>query len=290
MNINFMLPGLYEHFQLNKIFFETLKEDKNIFYDNVSIGCFYGNFQFCAWDGGRTFGDYKPSSYEDIIEIKGFLQNNNIPLRLIFTNPVIAEKDLDNHFCNLVTKLCENENNEIVVNSPLLEKYLRENYPKYSFISSTTKCNNIEESLKELDKYKFICLDYNLNKQIDKIKNIEDKNKIEFLVNAICPPACPNRKEHYRLNGISHLNLGKEYRVACQIKGDTTRCLTRNYKNNISPEEIYTKYYNLGFSNFKLEGRTLTDKEVILNYAYYMIKPEYQHEIINFLLAKVCNI
>ena len=102
-----------------------------------------------------------------------------------------------------------------------------------------------------------------------------DKNKIEFLINAICPPGCPNRKEHYRLNGISHLNLGKEYRVACQIKGDTTKCLTRNYKNNISPEEIYTKYYNLGFSNFKLEGRTLTDKEVILNYAYYMIKPEY---------------
>lgn len=290
MKLNFMLPGLYEHFQLNKLFVETLNKNPDDFYDNVNVGCFYGNFQFCAWDGGRTFSEYHPASYENIIEIRDFLLENNIPLRLIFTNPVVTEKDLDNHYCNLVAKLCEHQNNEIVVNSPILEAYLRENYPQYSFISSTTKCNSLEESLKELNRYKFICLDYNLNKQFEKIKDIKEKEKIEFLINAICPPGCPNRKEHYRLNGISHLNLGKEYKVTCQIQGNTVECSTKNYSNNITPEEIYQKYSNMGFSNFKLEGRTLSDREVILNYVYYMVKPEYQFEIANFLLAKICNI
>lgn len=36
----------------------------------------------------------------------------------------------------------------------------------------------------------------------------------------------------------------------------------------------------MGFSNFKLEGRTLTDLEVLLNIAKYMIKPQYQMQFI----------
>jgi len=40
----------------------------------------------------------------------------------------------------MVTEICENELNEIVINSPILEDYLRDKYPKYKFISSTTKC------------------------------------------------------------------------------------------------------------------------------------------------------
>ena len=115
----------------------------------------------------------------------------------------------------MVMKTVENEINEIVVNNLELENYIRKNYPKFSIISSTTKClKDPNKSLDELKKdYKYVCLDYNLNKNWEYLNTIPEelKNKTEFLVNAICPPNCPNRKEHYRLNGLSHLNFGKSY-------------------------------------------------------------------------------
>ena len=106
----------------------------------------------------------------------------------------------------MVMKTIENEKNEIVVNNLELEAYIREHYPKFKIISSTTKClNTPENSLKELHKdYKYVCLDYNLNKEWDYLNNIPEslKSKVEFLVNAICPSNCSNRKEHYRLNSL----------------------------------------------------------------------------------------
>ena len=59
-----------------------------------------------------------------------------------------------------------NPKNEIVVNSPILEEYIRTNYPNYTLISSTTKCiTNLNDVKTEINKeqYKLICLDYNLN-------------------------------------------------------------------------------------------------------------------------------
>ena len=49
-------------------------------------------------------------------------------------------------------------------------------------------------------------------KGIDKIevKYIE-KQKTEFLVNPICMPGCPQRKEHYRLNSLFSLTYGQRY-------------------------------------------------------------------------------
>ena len=47
-----------------------------------------------------------------------------------------------------------------------------------------------------------------------------------------------------------------------------------HYKNNLSPEDI-VEYSKKGFSMFKLEGRTLSDKEVALNFARYLFKPKW---------------
>ena len=41
----------------------------------------------------------------------------------------------------------------------------------------------------------------------------------------------------------------------------------------------------MGFSHFKLEGRTLSHSEVVGNYLKYMVKPEYQHYVMSLLLG-----
>lgn len=290
--IKYMLPGLDNHMHIIKQLLFIKDAFPHFFKEDVQIGAVYGNFQYSIWDGGRIFEKYHNTTSNEIFEIKQLLNNNNIPLRLVFTNPILEKKHLNDHFCNLVSNICESEMNEIVVNSPLLEEYLRNKYPKYKFISSTTKCNKKEDSLNELSKnYYLICLDYNLNKNFTFLESIplNQRDKIEFLINAICPPGCPNRKNHYRLNGISHLNLGKKFNLNCILKENTVANSTIHYKNNISPEEIENYYIKNNFYNFKIEGRTLPDLEIVENFARYLIKPEHQlHFILCFhtLLTK----
>lgn len=201
--IKIAIPGLWPHFKLTQALINYMKNFPDHINPNVTIGAVYGVFPYCIWDGGRVFYKMHQSSLEEIVEIRNYLKEQSIPLRLIFTNPILQEEHFYDRFSNLICKTCEDELNEIVVNNENLEKYLREKYPKYSFISSTTKCQNLKASLQELKNYKYVCLDYNQNHNSD-LKNLaqEDKDKIEFLCNAICPPGCPNRKEHYKLNGI----------------------------------------------------------------------------------------
>lgn len=287
MSINFILPGMYEHFETNMKFLKLLKSKPEYFLPNLQIDAFYGNFQFCIWDGGRIFHDCNQCTIEDIQFIKNSYNDFNIPIRLIFTNTEIKEKHLYDRFCNLILQECENEINEVVVNSPLLEEYIKTNYPKYKFISSTTKClNNELLLLEELNKdYHMICLDYNLNKNKKLLSKLDTslKNKCEFLVNAICPAGCPNRKEHYKLNSLYSLTYGKSYRIKQCLINDSNLNPDKFKKNNLTQEECL-EYNKNGFNHFKLEGRTFNANTLLINYVKYMVKPEYQLYVLNELL------
>lgn len=280
--INYNLPGFYDHFLLNKFFIELYNKNPEVFLPGVKISSVYGNFPFTSWDGGRCFNHYKQLNKEAIIEIYSFYHMHNIPLRFIFTNPELKEEHLYNRFENLILKICDNGNNEVCLNSPILEEYIRTNYPSYKIISSTTKCLKLEDLKNELKKdYYQICLDYNLNKNIQFLDSLtaEEKNKSEFLVNAICPPGCKFRKQHYSENGKTLLSFN-DYDYRWKMDGNCGISQTINHptvlgkRNNLSIEEVI-EYSKKGFSNFKLEGRTLDDCIMATNYIYYMIKPEW---------------
>ena len=65
--------------------------------------------------------------------------SRGIPLRFTFTNPLIEEKHLSDKVCNDILKMADNGMNEVIVMSPILEQYIRENYPGYKITSSTCK-------------------------------------------------------------------------------------------------------------------------------------------------------
>lgn len=287
-NANFILPGMYEHAQLNIFMIRLIKEHPEFFYPGVQVGAVYGNFQFCIFDGGRIFSDYRHTCREEMEAITKSYNELGVPVRLVFTNPVLPEKTFTNRFGQAMLEVCHNGQNEIVVNNPKFEAYLREKYPNFEFISSTTKCLNTPAQFKEeFEKdYKMICLDYNLNKNKKMLEELpkEERHKCEFLVNAICPPGCPNRKEHYRLNGLFSLSYGRPYATQdCPIFSNTLDPEHYCNHNNLSPEEIYKDYVPNNFVNFKLEGRTLGVMENACNYVRYMVKPEYQLFVLNLL-------
>ena len=45
--INFILPGMYEHYDLNIKFISMWFDSPELFYPDINIGATYGNFQFC---------------------------------------------------------------------------------------------------------------------------------------------------------------------------------------------------------------------------------------------------
>lgn len=280
--IGFAIPGMYENFKANKIFLDLMKQYPEAFQENIKIDAFFGNFQFCIWDGGRIFSSYSHATFDQIKEIQEFYNiKHNIPIRFIYTNTQIEKKHLYDRFSNLVTEYCENELNEIVVNSQVLEDYLRDRFPKYKFISSTTKCLKDKNlASEELNKNYFkVCLDYNLNHNFDYLKSLTDeqKQKVEFLINPICGANCLNRQKHYKLNSIYSLTYGKPYRLDfCNIQTNTLYPLDKKKRNEIPPEDIFGLYKDMGFYSYKIEGRTFGPIEHLGNLVRYMVKQEYQ--------------
>lgn len=295
-DFGYALCGMYSHYEIIKILLEYKQKCPECFYDNFHFDAVFGNFQFCVWDGGRIFPTYKHATLEDVIELKHFYNDiHNIPIRFIYTNTKIEPQHLDDRFCNEVTELCENTLNEIVVNSPVLEKYLKENYPSYKYISSTTKCVLDKNKTKELlnnNDYNLVCLDYNLNYNLDFLKSLtqEQKDKTEFLVNAVCHAGCKMRKKHYDLNSIFSLNYGKKYSLSfCSISDYMLYPYNKNNLNGtcnrITYEDIKNIYRPLGFKHFKLEGRTFEAPFFIGTCVNYMVKPEFQ----NFIAQEILN-
>lgn len=289
---HFILPNMYENYQLNLQLLELYKTNPEYFYDNTDIYAVYGNFQFCVWDGGRVFNHMIQASKEHIEHVLNAYQKHGVKVRFIFTNNMLKPEHYHNRFCNMILEVAEKYDIELVVNDDGLKSYIQENYPSYKhFISSTTKClTNFEKAKEELEKEDFsmVCFDYNLNKN-KKIFELPPEliQKSELLCNAICAPGCPHRQEHYRLNSIYNLNYGKPYSThGCEIRHNTLHPETFNYHNNLSPEEIQTIYEPAGFQYYKLEGRTLSEMENICNYVRYMIKPEYQFYVIEYLSRK----
>lgn len=275
----FMLPGFCEHYELYQNMNKFLIQYPEAKRDNIKIYCYYGNVPFCSWDGGRIFNKYFPLSIEEIKNIQNYYNNIlNSKIRLVFTNNLLKEEHLHERYNNISLKIFNNENNEIVLNSTILENYILENYPNYTLIASTTKCSNQEKSKLDLNNnnYKFTCLDYNLNHNWKFLNSLtpEEKEKTEFLVNPVCMPGCPQRKEHYRLNSLFSLSYGTTYKMkSCEINS-----VSNDAKFNsahISIDEIINKYIPKGFHYFKLEGRTWSNNTMAITLSEYLIKPEY---------------
>ncbi|MCM1528363.1 MAG: hypothetical protein NC093_00005 [Alistipes sp.] len=295
MKARFHLPDFAGHFKFNLVFAEFLANRPQYFREGVEIASIYGTFPPSLWNGGRTQGGICDKNF-----IKTVIQNFNergIPLRFTFTNPIIEKKHLSDNFCNMVMHLADNGMNEAIVLSPLLEEYIRENYPNYKITSST--CKRIvdgEQLCSEVEKdYHIVVIDYDLNHDFETLKKISDKKKCELLVNACCNPGCPTRSEHYEAVGIQQIayanhvrkygdapfNVDKITREHPEIlRFDRCPCTERNLfeivdlKNHISPDEIWNTYIPMGFEQFKIEGRTAGVLNLVEHYMYYMAKPE----------------
>jgi len=295
MKARFHLPDFAGHFKFNLVFAELLEQHPEFFREGVEIASVYGVFPPSLWNGGRT-----QSGYCDKRFIKGVIKAFNdrgIPLRFTFTNPILEKKHLSDDFCNTIMHLADNGLNEAIVASPLLEEYIRKNFPGYKITSSTCKrITDPEQLCSEVEKdYHIVVIDYDLNHDFDTLSRIPDKKKCELLVNACCNAKCPTRSEHYRAIGQQQIIVAEHMRKSPNtpidmekvqrdypgiLRFDNCSCAERSLfdvihlENHISPDEIWNRYIPMGFEQFKIEGRTAEVLNLIEHYMYYMAKPE----------------
>lgn len=301
MKARFHLPDFSNNFKLNLLFADMLKNHPGYFREGVEIASFYGIFPPCLWNGGRSQGGYADKNFMKAV-IKEF-NDRGIPLRFTFTNLMLEKKHLSDERCNLMLHLADNGMNEVIVASPLLEDYIRKNYPEYRLTSSTCKRLNTEEGLvAELEKdYHIVVADYDLNNRFDILERLPRKKDVEFLVNACCEPECPARMQHYKDIGQQQIDFCNHIRKYPNVPFDLEKHDPNNFRNcpyskrnifaikelktHISPEAIWEKYIPMGFEQFKIEGRTASIPNLIETYMYYMAKPECRDEARYFLIS-----
>lgn len=308
MNVRFHLPGLSSHFRFNLVFAEMLKAYPQFFREGVEIASVYGTFPPALWNGGRTQQGICDKRF--IKTVLSSLNSRGIPARFTFTNPMIEKKHLSDKFCNMILSMADNGLNECIVMSPILEDYIRNNFPKYKLTSSTCKrITDAEKLYEEVGKdYHIVVIDYDLNHEFDVLEGIPNKEKCELLVNACCNPQCEHRSHHYETLGLEQIAYANHVRKYPDTPFDADkffrehpessyefecRCMNRTIfeaqklKNHITPDEIWGKYVPMGFSQFKIEGRTLSVFNLLETYLYYMAKPEYKDEL-RLKILEVC--
>ena len=278
------LPGLFEFYELYRLFLPLFHKHREYFYEWCEIGSIYGAPADCIWGGGRVgFGTANP---EDVYDL---MQEYNISARLTFSNSLLKEEHLSDKKCNRLCALVEqreedtNHRNGIIIYSDLLLAYLKKNYSGFYFVSSTTKVlKEFEQLISELEReeFQYVVPDFRLNKTWDKWDTLSQtqKDKVEFLCNECCYTGCTDRQACYE--NVSRKSLGEKCpdHLCISPESDGGYRFSKAMKNPafVGIEAITKKYLPKGFSQFKIEGRGLGSALVLEFLLYYMTKPEYQ--------------
>ena len=287
------LPGLFEFYDLYKAFLPVFRGHREYFYEWCEIGSIYGAQADCLWGGGRVGFGEEPAEH-----VAALMREYGISARLTFSNSLLREEHLSDRKCNRLCALFEKSGatgndsmlnthgvveNGIILTSDLLMDYIKSKYPGFYFVSSTTKVltdfGQLEDELKRED-FRYVVPDFRLNKAFDRLFALPDvwKDKVEFLCNECCSFDCKQRRKCYE--NVSRKSLGedREDHVCPSAQAGRGYRFSDAMKNPgfIGNDDIRNIYLPNGFSQFKIEGRSLGSAVVLEFLLYYMTRPEYQ--------------
>ena len=207
--VYFHLPGLFEFYELYRVFLPLYRTHRDWFYDWCEIGSLYGAPADCLWGGGRT-----GCSRHTAREVLALAQEYGISARLTFSNSLLREEHLTDPKCNaLCAQFAQGSvQNGVIVHSDLLVDYLQEHYPELYLVSSTTKVLTEFAQLEAetaRPEFRYVVPDFRLNKAFAQLDSLPQpqKDKLEFLCNECCWFGCTDRRRCYE--NVSRRNLGE---------------------------------------------------------------------------------
>ena len=275
----FHLPGLFEFYELYRVFLPLYRTHRDWFYDWCEIGSLYGAPADCLWGGGRT-----GCSRHTAREVLALAQEYGISARLTFSNSLLREEHLTDPKCNaLCAQFAQGSvQNGVIVHSDRLGDYLQTHYPELYLVSSTTKVLTEFAQLEAetaRPEFRYVVADFRLNRAFRQLGTLPQalRDKAELLCNECCAFGCRDRAACYR--SVSRENLGMEGPVhrctAPDAAGGYRFSRAMENPGFIGVNDIRDVYLPMGFSQFKIEGRSLGTallREVLL---HYLTRPEY---------------
>lgn len=219
------------------------------------------------WNGGRVNVYNEPFN---LLKYK-YYQSKGIGFYCTFSNDVI---DLENPEGNkILDVLNRGKNNGVIVCNHTLRDYIREKYPNLKICLSITYFDSIEvpENIKELEeKYDYICPRFEMIFNPDFLKIINPK-KYKIMLNDTCKYGCKLWKKHFsEISRYNRDNNGDPYKIQ--------ECWLPNFNPDIESEcecmdldeNAIEKCKNIGYENFKISGREMTDTDFLDEIRKYM--------------------
>jgi hypothetical protein len=264
----------------------------------------------CMWNSGRV----KMGLHAEQHAITQALQAYNhrrIPVHLTLTNSLLTPECLADPVGNILLRMLDDLNdggeNGVIVCSELLADHVRKNFPALKLISSVVKVAH-EDGKGKLDyyrrleeKYDKIMVHPDDNFNIELLQKLENKNRYEILVNEPCIKDCQVRKLHYQvlsqlsLNMLNSALVYKENEVRSRNDcGNAADLLfSQDQRTLILSRNELKQIYDLGFRNFKIQGRGMTSDHAMAHEIFRLMlnqDPSCDHLVTRMLQRFHCGV
>ena len=197
LDLNYALPDFTAGLKMNLSLIDSWRNDPAKFRDGVRFDSVYDSFPGCKANGGRHYVGQQYLPFQ-VHATFAALNDAGVKARLTFTNMFIDGRALrDDAYSRMILDIASDYDVEVIVYSDDVADYLRQNYPFKLVLSTTREIADIGTLNDALERYDYVVLNYNLNKDYDFIAQVSHPERIEVMVNELCAPNCPVRQKHY---------------------------------------------------------------------------------------------
>lgn len=284
-NPDWNIAGLFAHDYFWIPFLTQLKQN-NI---ELPFQYIYGTPRNCKVGGGRNLSMLEQTMQINNLETIDAYEELGVGCRLALSNHLLKKEDYEmdkdlnfllNHMNNLKGK------HGVILSDDGFNNYIANKYPNLQRICSVIRPaievgwgNETTDFYNNLcEKYDIVVLNCGFAKDLDNIKKLKYKNKVEVLVNTRCTLNCQLAKQHYDIIAEGYLNTPKndaldlELRIKDQLLW--TKCREIKQRNILEGANFYIEeiqqLLNSGINHFKLEGRNWSIDTIVKDVGYYI--------------------
>lgn len=296
-DVTWNISGLFVH-DVPVLFFYDLLEKCGV---KLKMAV-HGNMP-CKWNSGRIIKSVSEEYQKWCLEQYAA---RNIPVILTFSNYFLTEDDLNDRPSNRILDwIAAYKGNGVLVSSPILMKYVRQKYPDLLICSSILKAvhdrgkGKADYYNKLSEQFDRIVLHPDDGFNISLLENLEQKEKVEILINENCVRNCQFREEHCDIvceyyqkerpeNCFEKLNDFK--RQKCQsiqdIQGIAEFVQGKKSTCNMSRDEL-KRVYECGYRSFKIQGRSLSAASLLYDLTRYTLQEEPAGTIFKMIMDRL---
>ena len=188
LDLNYALPDFASGLQMNLSLIGAWRNDPAMFRGGVRLGSVYGCFPRCRANGGRHHLGLQYPPYRMHAAFAA-LNDAGVKARLTFTNMFADARALrDDAYVRTILDVASDYDVEVIVYSDEAADYLRRNYPFKLVLSTTREIGDIDALNDALERFDYVVLNYNLNKDYGTLAQVARPERLEVMVNEVCAP------------------------------------------------------------------------------------------------------